>query len=60
MKNFLGNLVLLTVLGIVIFLVAPDMTRQVFGLYNGLGILPIILVMVILAALPRRKVRRRK
>jgi len=59
MGNFLRNLALLAVLGAILFIVAPDMMRQVLGLYNGLRILPIFILLVILAALPRRNRRRR-
>ena len=59
MSSFLRNLALLVVLGIVIFLLFPDMMKGVFGVYNGLGLLPVMVVLVILAALPRKKRRRR-
>ena len=59
MGNFLRNLALLIVLGIILFVVAPSMMKQVVGVYNGLGILPIIIILVVLAALPRRNRRRR-
>lgn len=55
MKNFLRNLALLAIIGIVMLIAFPDMTRQIFGFYNGLGILPIFIIMVIVAALPRKK-----
>ena len=55
MGSFLRNLALLIVLAVVLFVVAPDMMRQVFGLFNGLGILPIFLLMVVIAALPGGK-----
>jgi len=55
MRDFLRNLALLAVIGIVLFVAFPDMMRQIFGLYNGLGILPIFVLMVIVAAIPKRK-----
>jgi hypothetical protein len=57
MRNFLINLTILVVIAIVLFIMFPDIMRQVVGLYNGLGILPIIILLVILSALPRRKRR---
>ena len=59
MKDFIRNLAILAVLAIVVFLVFPDLMRQVFGLFNGLGILTLFILMVILAALPRRSRKRR-
>ena len=58
MKNFLINLGVLLGLGLIIFILFPDIVKQIFGIYNGLGILPMFILMVILAALPRRKKRR--
>jgi hypothetical protein len=58
MKNFLINLGILIGLGIIIFILYPDIVKQIFGLYNGLGILPVFILMVIFAAPPRRKRRR--
>lgn len=58
MGDFLRNLALLVFLGIVVFLLFPDMMKGVFGVYNGLGILPVVVILVFLAALPRRKRRR--
>jgi hypothetical protein len=59
MKDFLFNLAILTVIGIVFFALFPDIMRQVLGLYDGPGILPVIVILVILAALPKRKRRKR-
>jgi hypothetical protein len=59
MKDFLFNLAVLTVIGIVLFVLFPDIMRQVLGLYDGLGILPVMVILVILAALPKRKRRKR-
>ena len=58
MRSFLRNLALLAFLGIVVFLLFPDMMKGVLEVYNGLGLLPVVIVLVILAALPRRKQRR--
>jgi hypothetical protein len=59
MKGFLINLAILTVIGIVFFVLFPDITRQILGLYKGLGILPIIIIFIVLAALPKRKRHKR-
>jgi hypothetical protein len=60
MRNFLRNLALLAILAIALFLVAPDTVKGVLGIYNGLGLLPIVAIMVILAALPRKPLGRRR
>ena len=60
MLDFLRNLAILAVLGLVLFIVAPEQMRQVFGPFNGLGILPAFLVMVVLAALPKKSRRKRR
>lgn len=59
MRDFLFNLFVLLVFGLVFFLLFPDISKGILQVYNGLGILPIFLLMVVLAALPRRKRRRR-
>ena len=54
LKNFLKNLGFLLVIGIVLFFVAPDMMRQVFGAFGQLfG--PLAIIMIIVAALPSRR-----
>lgn len=58
MKVFLRNLGILLVLATIMFVLFPDIMRQVFGLYNGLGILPLIIIMVVISAIPKRKGRR--
>jgi hypothetical protein len=56
LKNFLKNLGFLVVIGIVLFFVAPDMMRQVFDAFGQLfG--PLAIIMIIVAALPRRRTR---
>jgi hypothetical protein len=57
MKNFLINLGIIVGCGVIIFILFPDMVKQIFGVYNGLGILPVFILMVLLAALPRRRRR---
>jgi len=59
MRDFIFNLALFLVLAVVLYLIAPDIMGNIVGLYNGLGILPIFIIMMILAALPRRYRRRR-
>ena len=55
MGNFLRNLAFLVGVGVVLFIVAPDAMKGVFQVYNGLGILPIFILLVVIAALPSRK-----
>lgn len=52
--NFLKNLGILVAIGIVIFLLEPEMMRQVFDVY-GLLFGPIALLFVVVAALPRKR-----
>lgn len=54
MKDFLFNLAVLIGFAIVFVIAFPSITRGVLQVYNGLGILPIFIIMVILAALPRK------
>ena len=58
MKNFLRNLAIIVVMIVVIFILFPDLMRQVTGVFSGLGILPIVIIMILLAALPSRRRRR--
>ena len=57
-KRFLLNLALMVVIGIVLFILLPDMMRRIFQLY-GLLFGPLALVILVLAALPRRSRRNR-
>jgi uncharacterized membrane protein YhaH (DUF805 family) len=57
--DFLFNLAILAVIGIVLFALFPDIMRQVLGLYDGLGILPVMVIFIVLAALPKRNRRKR-
>lgn len=55
--KFLRNLALLLVVGIVLYLIYPDIMRQVYDLLGALfG--PLILLILIVAALPRGRRRR--
>lgn len=57
LKQLLINLVLLLVMGVVLYLIAPDIMGQVFGVYGALfG--PLALVMLVVFALPRKSRRR--
>lgn len=56
--EFLRNLLVLAVIGIVLFMVAPDTMKQIFQVYQGLGILPVVILVLIISALPRRRRRR--
>ena len=53
-KDFLRNLAILIAIGVVLFIVAPDFMNPVFQLYGAL-LGPIIIVLVVVAALPRKK-----
>jgi preprotein translocase subunit Sss1 len=54
LKNFLINLAGLLGIGVVIYIIYPDMIKQVFQFY-GLLFGPIAILLVIVAALPRKK-----
>ena len=56
-KNFLRNLVLLGGIGLVLFIVFPDMMSQIFELYGALFGPGLVLLVIIVAALPRRNRR---
>ena len=54
LKDLLRNLALLIVIGIILLLVAPAMMKQVYELFGALfG--PMLLLLIVVAALPRRK-----
>jgi asparagine N-glycosylation enzyme membrane subunit Stt3 len=59
MKDFLRNLGILIIIGVVLFVLFPEIMRGILGLYDGLGILPIFILLIIVSALPKRKRRRR-
>jgi hypothetical protein len=54
LKDFLRNLVILIGIGVVLYIIFPDMMKQVFQLY-GMLFGPIAILLVIVAALPRKK-----
>jgi hypothetical protein len=58
LKGFLRNLALLAVLGFIIYLIEPDMVRQVTEAYwMILG--PVGIILVIVAAIPQKRKARR-
>jgi hypothetical protein len=58
MKDFLINIIILAGLAVIVFLIFPDLMRQIIGIYKGLGILTIFILSLILAAIPKRRHRR--
>jgi hypothetical protein len=52
-KHFLRNLVILIAIGVVLYIIAPGMMKQVFQLYGKL-LGPLIIIVVIVVALPRK------
>ena len=57
LKGFLRNLGLLLIIGMILFILFPDMMKQIFQLYGAL-LGPIAIIVVIVAALPRKKRRK--
>jgi hypothetical protein len=53
-KDFVRNLVILVVIGVVLFFMFPDMMKQVYELY-GMLFGPLAIVILIVIALPRAK-----
>lgn len=58
-SDFIRNLVILIVIGIVLLVVFPNMMGQVFQLFGGIFGPVIIVILVVAAALPRRRRNRR-
>ena len=54
LKGFLRNLGLLLIIGLVLYVLFPDMMKQIFQLYGAL-LGPITIIVIIVAALPRKK-----
>jgi hypothetical protein len=54
LKGFLRNLGVLLIIGLVLFVLFPDMMKQVFQLYGEL-LGPVAIIVVIVAAIPRKK-----
>ncbi len=57
LRNFLWNLGLLLGIGVVLFLIYPDMMRQIFQLYGAFLGPGLVILIVVVAALPRRSRR---
>ena len=53
-KRLIQNLGLLLIIAIILFLVFPDMMRQVFQLFGGLFAPALIVILIVVAAVPRR------
>jgi len=53
--NLLKNLAFLVVIGIVLFIIAPDMMKQVFELYGALFGPGIVIFLIVVTALPQRR-----
>lgn len=59
LKAFLRNLALLVIIGVVLFVLFPQMMKQVYELFGALfG--PLVIILVAAAALPRRQRRKRR
>jgi len=54
LKSFLINLGLLLIIGLILFILYPDMIKQIIQLYGAL-LGPVAIIVVIVAALPRKK-----
>jgi hypothetical protein len=54
LKGFFRNLGLLLIIGLVLFVLFPEIMKQIFQLY-GVLLGPIAIIVVIVAALPRKK-----
>lgn len=61
LKDFLTNLAFLVAAAIVLLLVLPkDMLAGVLQIYDALGLLPVVLLLAVLMAIPRRRRNRRE
>jgi len=54
LKRFLINLAVLIGLGILLLILFPDLMRQVYQLFGGLFAPAVILLLILVAALPRK------
>jgi hypothetical protein len=58
LKNLALNLLLLLVIGVALFVIFPDIMKQVLGIYGALfG--PLVFLMILVVAMPRKRSRRR-
>lgn len=54
LKDFIRNILLLVIIGVVLFALFPKIMGQVFELYGALfG--PLVLIILVVAALPRKR-----
>lgn len=64
LRDFLRNLMLIAGLlmmaGAALYLISPDIAQGMLQVYNGLGLTPFLVVILVLYALPRRRRRRRR
>jgi preprotein translocase subunit SecY len=58
LSGLLVNLLLLGGIGLVLFLVFPDLMRQIFQLYGMIFGPALIILVIFVAALPRKQRRR--
>ena len=56
-KDLLRNLGLLLLIGIALFVIFPEMMRQVFQVYGALFTPALIVILILVAALPRKRRR---
>lgn len=61
LSKFFNNLLIallgVVVLGGILFAVSPETTKGILQVYSGLGLLPVIAVLLVLWALPKRERR---
>jgi hypothetical protein len=54
MRDFLVNLAFMAIIVIVLFILMPAQMRQTMEIYAGLGLVPVLIVVALVKALPRR------
>jgi hypothetical protein len=57
MQSFSINLLILLGIIFILFILQPDMMKQIIQVYGAIGILPAMLILIVLAALPKRRRR---
>jgi len=57
MAGFVRNLILLVVIVAAVFMLFPQTMRDVVGVFGGIGILPVFVLLLVLSAIPRRRWR---
>lgn len=58
LRDFSRNPIILLLIGVIMYAISLATFRTILELYASLGVLPFILIMLILTALPRRRKRR--